>query len=454
MLKFDKKLIEIFFLSTLLILIISIIVFLTDNIMGLTVLIFGDIDKAADLATDCFYTEVSAAFITLSLSTVLTSESKRVYWTSMYEHRLINPFFTNFRTLSACVLAALTDGIIWFVVDKVSVYSGVICIFLSFVLVIFLLILLALRMIDANFGREQVKKELEDMLRRKKESRPFGYDIGKDQGENLEEVNKLVQVTIQEMEGKDIDLVVENMDLLSKLNYRNEISRLYKCAKEVIGSEEVLAVLDFKRMLMHSAIRNNDDGFFYSGCPIPEKEQFSLWEKCIHDVFDEAVFDWKSGRKEEARKKRTDLYVILTKYLYFRMIWSEHTGYEDEEDDETQYEINKNQYEIIMLMGLFVYRRKNKVIGGMPATEGLDKEWYFSEHEDAKKIFDEELAVIREDAPQTEHTLDYLIKRCEEIMQEWEENDDALRRYCGDVKEAAYEKYQYTKLFMKEAKEY
>ncbi len=447
MLKFDKKLIEIFFLSTLLILIISIIVFLTDNIMGLTVLIFGDIDKAADLATDCFYTEVSAAFITLSLSTVLTSESKRVYWTTMYEHRLINPFFTNFRTLSACVLAALTDGIIWFVVDKVSVYSGVVCIFLSFVLVIFLLILLALRMIDANFGREQVKKELEDMLRRKKESRPFGYDIGKDQGENLEEVNKLVQVTIQEMEGKDIDLVVENMDLLSKLNYRNEISRLYKCAKEVIGSEEVLAVLDFKKMLMLSAIRNNDDGFFSSpsGCPIPLREQLSLWEKCINVVFDEAVFDWKSGRKEEARKKRTDLYVILTKYLWFRMIWSEHTGYEDEEDDETLYKINDNQYEIIMLMGLFVHRRKNIAHGGMPATDGLDDEWRFSEHEDAEKIFDEELA---DDPREDHHPLNYLIKRCEEIIQEWEDHDDALRAYLD------YLDYECAKLFIEQAKDY
>ena len=438
--------------STLLILVFGILVFLADNIMGLTALFFGDINKAAELATDCFFTEVSAAFITLSLSTVLTSESKPVYWTTMYEYRLMYPPFTNFRTLSACVLAALTDGVVWFCVDKVSGYSGVVCIFLSFVLVLILLVILALRMIDANFGRDQVKKELEVMLRQKKESRPSGFNLGKDQGENIEEVNKLVQVTIQELERKDIDLVVENMDLLSKLGYRNEISRLSKCSKEVIDSSELLSVLDINRKLMHCVIRNNDADFFYSGCPIPEAEQFSAWEKCIHDVFDEAVSDWKSGKKDEARKKRTDLYVLLTKYLHYRMIWSENTGYMDE--DSGEYVVDTKaageiQYEIIKIMGLFVDRRKNIAIGGMLAAEGLDYEWSFSEHEEAKKIFDKEYAEELDFYGSAENSLDDLMERCAEIMQNWQaDNDAVLRRTLN------FEDYQYAKILIEKAKEY
>ena len=397
----ENKLIFYFLCSFFIIVLISVTVCLADSSLGLSEKIFDDLDEGRALAVDFFLVEVQMAFITLSMSTALTTSSKHVYWEETYTYRLISPVITNFTALSAYTLATLVDGLIWCIVDRITAYRGILSVFLSFLLAVFFLILLTARMIDANFGRERMKADLEKKLIKKRDSLPAAYNITMDKGRLIPEVNKLMQVTFQELDEKELDLVCENMLLLSRMGFGKELKILYDHARNVIDSDIVMQEIDHR--LVRDVIHGNNIDFFYSvnGCPIPERKQYQLWELCIHDIFDEAVSLWKKKKNRAAMQKRRDLFILLTRYLYYKVIWAE----EDED-----------YYDIIYLMGVFSVRRQN-VWYGTPCDKGLDEKWERPEWWDIdEKTFEDDT-----DDDQGENALEGLYQKTGKVLKRWKE---------------------------------
>ncbi len=412
--------------SFVIIMMLSIVVCIIDNMTGFSKSVFGDMEKGMDTAINFFLVEVQVAFITLSLSTALSTSSKRVYWEETYTYRLISPVVTNFTALSAYILAALCDGLIWSIIGSLTDICSIACIFLSFLITIILLILLSARMIDANFGREAIKKELEEELQKKYEKLPGTYHIGMDKGRMLPEIQKLKQITIQEITEKELDLVSENMYLLQKFGFKNELDRLYRYAKKEIGSDIVMHEIDL--MIMKNVIQDNNMDFFYVSCPISDDLQYELWEDVIHVIFDESQTVWLAGNKEEAWKKRKNLYIMLTKYLYYKKIWIEAPLYDEENNVDvmpSEEQMAKEWVQIINLMVLFVSRRENDNYGST-MDESLGDEWEQSER---NMIDMNELTEDYEGIANGGNELDELVEDVTEILERW--GQDKWEQYAG-----------------------
>ncbi len=416
-----NKLLRYFALSFAIILFASIIICIIDNLFGISESVFDDLKEGRNIAIDFFLVEVQVSFITLSLSTALSASSKQVYWEETYKYRLISPKYTNFTALSAYILASLLDGLILCFIGWPNSICTIAGIFFSFLLSVIFLIILSARMIDANFGRERIKRELEQYLKSKCDALPTAQHIGMDKGRMLPEIHKLMQVTIQEIDQKELDLACENMLLLADPNYKNEFMEVYAYAKSAISSETVIKELDY--LIMKQIVSDNRMDFFYVSCPIPEQEQYDLWELVIHDIFDEAKAYWKSGNKEKALDKRRNLYIMLTKYLSFKLRWVGAPLY-DEENDETvmpsQEEMDKELSRILYLMALFVSRRQNTWYG--LADDGLDKSWEESERkltDDKEFVEDYEGTGIKADPV---NILDELVEKATEVLDTWDED--------------------------------
>ena len=166
-----KKDVARFFLPSLVIVLaLCLLGCILDNALGLTEYLFGSGEEAGNIVTDFFLVEVQVTFIVVSLSTVLSTQSKRVYWVDSFQYRLIRPKYTNFTALSSYILSTLVVGIILEILDRcIKDFSGIMGVFVSFVLSVVLMIVLSMRMIGANFGEEAIKAELEEELREYKE---------------------------------------------------------------------------------------------------------------------------------------------------------------------------------------------------------------------------------------------------------------------------------------------
>lgn len=440
----DNNRIIYYFLSAfVIVMILCVVTCLVDDKTGLTQKIFGDYENGRNIAIEFFLVEVQVAFITLSLSTALSSSSKRVYWVETYTYRLISPRVTNFTALSAYILAVLLAGLIWCFIGFFSDISCVAAIFLSFILSVVFLILLSVRMIDANFGKERIKRELEEGLIKRTDALPVPQHIGMDKGRMLPEIHKLMQITIQEIDEKEFNLVSENLLLLVKMGFMIEFKEVYKYADSVIDSDVVMHELNY--LIMKQVIAENRIRFFFSGCPIPYESLFDLWELVIQDVFDEAKSAWRAGNKEVALDKRKNLYITLTLFLSDRWegIGAEASQFEydveagrdyvkemsQEELDETLTDIklreDKETAKIINLMGLFVSKRQNNWFG--LSDDDLDKDWEQSE----RRIIDKNI-FIQDDS---DNILDDLVEGVTRVLDTW---DKGKWDRCLDYPEQAY----------------
>ncbi|MCR5100506.1 MAG: hypothetical protein K6B41_04025 [Butyrivibrio sp.] len=389
-----------FLVSFFIIFILSIMVCLIDNYLSLSIHIFNDMEDAREIIRNYFLVEVQIAFITLSMSTALTTTSKKVYWEETYIYRLKSPILTNFTALSAYTLATLVDGLIWFIIDRLFAFSAILCVYFSFILTILFLILLTSRMIDANFGRERIKKDLEKTLSKKLKDVPTAQNITMDKGRLIPDIHKLLQVSFIEIDEKELDLVCENMILLSHFDLYNELNDIYNYAQKVLDSDEVKREIDYR--LVRDIIHDNNILFFYSiNCPISDKKLYPLIELCIHDLFDEAISLWKNKKTILAFKKRTDLYILLTKFLYHKLIWAQKDA---------------DYYHIIYLMGVFSTRRENTLFA-MDEEDDLGEKWAIPEY---KKI-DEN--VFFNDCPyDDENMLKHLKQKTDAVLKRWEKD--------------------------------
>ena len=339
--------------SFLLIFVLCALACALDQLLGITDYLFREEEDFRGLVTEFFLVEVQVAFIVVSLSTALSTQTKRVYWVDSFQYRLVKPKHTNFTALSSYILATLVVGILWEVLDRcISSLSGAAGILLSFILSLILMIILSMRMIGANFGRESIKRDLEEELRDCKAKQKITEHIGYDLGLRIPQIRELVQVTFQEIEEKQLDLVCENLDLLFRLGFRHELKRCYNYAEKSFDSKEIMEEIDFS--LMRKAVLENKEHFFYMDCPLSMNALLKWWDELIDERFDDAVLLWRDGKKEEAMDIRKKLYLLLANSLVYHMRSCEigPAGPEDDGQDGTRYRI-------LSLMAKFVERRKN-----------------------------------------------------------------------------------------------
>ena len=389
--------------SIILILIINILCCVIDYSFGISMQIFADLADKKDFVTNLFLVEVQITFIVLSLATVLSTQTKQVYWEDMFQYRLIKPRFWNFTAITSYILATFIDGVILMIADKCM--GGFYCtmgIISSFLITLILMSILSVRMIGANFGREELKKELEDELTKTiKSTQKIDEHIGFDRGLRIPQIRQLTQVTIQELEEKKLDLACENMDLLYRFGFYHTLKRCYDYAIECSSSKSIMHEVNYS--LMHKALEDNETGFFYGiECPIPFEAQAKLWNDIIYDEFDKAAVLFMNGKKNEAFSIRLKLYkTLLGTFNYY---WPDI----DSDDEETKYRI-------INLMAFFVDRRTENIqfqIGGEFISLGED--WKTNERE--MKDFDldiEEYEFFLEDV---ENTIDRWNKSGKEFI--------------------------------------
>ena len=361
--------------SVLVILIINILCCLIDYGFGISKQIFTDVADKNGFVTDLFLVEVQITFIVLSLATVLSTQTKQVYWEDMFQYRLIKPKFWNFTAITSYILATFIDGVIIMIADKCfGGFYFTMGIISSFLISLIMMSILSVRMIGANFGREELKKELEDELRASVNSiQKVNEHIGFDKGLRIPQIRQLSQVTIQELEEKKLDLACENMDLLFRFGYYQTLKRCYNYAIDCSGSKSIMDEVNYT--LMHKAIQDNRTGFFSAlNCPIPFASQAVLWDDIIYDEFDKAAILYKEGKKEEAFKKRL--------VLFDSLLMSLSHAWPDSDSESSDSADERTRYRIIMLMASFVDRRTQHIpfqIDG--ETVYLDKDWETNERE-------------------------------------------------------------------------
>lgn len=371
-----KDILKYFLPSLIIVFLISLGACFLDNAFGVTEFLFEDLTDARSIVTDFFLVEIQVTFIVVSLSTALSTQSKRVYWVDSFQYRLIKPKFTNFTALSSYILATLIVGIVWEILDRcLKNFGGMMGIMASFVLSLVFMIILSMRMIGANFGEEAIKRELEDELRKRLQEQKITEHIGYDKGLRIPEVRELVQVTFQEIEEKKLDLVCENLDLLLRLRFPHELKRCYDYAKKSLQSPEIMEEIDFS--LMRKAVRDNESSFFFMDCPLSTDSLIRWWDEMIDERFDEAVILWQEGKKDEAMRIRRELYTLFAESMWYRV--RDEIDDLDDQDDKT----NDRRYRIIYMMGYFVERRTDArgVFDRDFEFIPLGKDWGVSEKE-------------------------------------------------------------------------
>lgn len=392
--------------SLLIILIINIICCLIDYNFDFSRQIFSDIADKNSFVTDLFLAEVQITFIVLSLATVLTTQTKQVYWVDIFQYRLIKPKFWNFTALTSYILATFIDGVIIMTADKCM--GGFYCtmgLISSFLISLFLMSVLSVRMIGANFGREELKKELEEELKTSLLSiRKVNKHIGFDNGPRLPQIRQLVQVTMQELEEKKLDLACENMDLLCRYKLNHTLKRCYNYAIDSSSSQVIMDEVNYS--LMNNALKNSNTEFFTAlYCPIPFKSQAALWDDIIYDEFDKAAVLFRDGCKDEAYSVRLKLYNALLMSFY--------TALSDLESGSTNRADEEIRYRVIMLIGTFVSRRTQHVPFIINNEDiHLDKDWEIKESE--MEGYDADNDVYK----------DYIVDQINEALGRWVDIDD------------------------------
>ena len=151
---------------------------------------------------DILFTQISVSFIVISLTTVLSSSSKIVYWIDLIQMELVEPILTDFLAYSMYIFACLTASI-YFVVEK-SHY-----VVISFGISIVLMVLLTLKMITVNFEseytRQKIKMYFDWIATKEKEGESKLYK---------EMISSFVNTNVKYAQEKNVVAFFENFDFL------------------------------------------------------------------------------------------------------------------------------------------------------------------------------------------------------------------------------------------------
>lgn len=144
---------------------------------------------------DVFYAQISTTFILISIISLLSTNTQKVYWDDMMHRKLIKPIFLNFTSLTAYLLASLLVSSYFYCVG--SNYM-----LLSFAISLVLMSVFTVKMVGAYFGRESVRAEME------KEFRKLTVE------EQTDYRKALMEASLTAIDNNEMGVLVENMQLL------------------------------------------------------------------------------------------------------------------------------------------------------------------------------------------------------------------------------------------------
>jgi len=157
---------------------------------------------------DAFFNQVSVTFIVISVVTVFASATQMAYWEDVMQYELVKPRYWNFTSIAAYLFSSLFIGILMILLEDGFIY-------LNFLLSIFLICILTVKMMAAFFAREYILSDLEEEFRKVRNGR---YEKEQIRHEYQEYKILLTQTTMQQIEDNQFDKVGENVKLL----FRNE----------------------------------------------------------------------------------------------------------------------------------------------------------------------------------------------------------------------------------------
>jgi len=159
-------------------------------------------EKCGFTYQDILFTQISVSFIVISLTSVLSADSKVIYWVDIIQMELVDPILTDFLAYSMYVFACLTSSV-YFVICK-SDY-----VYISFAASIIIMALLTIKLIGVNFESEAMRKKVDayyDWIAQKGENDPIYKGM----------INTFVNITIKYVQEKDVTAFFENFDFLYK----------------------------------------------------------------------------------------------------------------------------------------------------------------------------------------------------------------------------------------------
>ena len=128
------------------------------------VLYFTDIGNASFVSNvynwlqmssvDLFITQVTSSFLVISITTMLTTKGKMIYWEDTIHYMLINPPRMNLRSISDYCFFDVTISLIAIVCGK----NGAVLV--SFIFNLFFLICMTYKLLKIYFGKEEIQREL------------------------------------------------------------------------------------------------------------------------------------------------------------------------------------------------------------------------------------------------------------------------------------------------------
>lgn len=147
---------------------------------------------------DVLFTQISVSFIVISLTTVLSSSAKVVYWIDKIELELVAPILTDFLAYTMYTFACLTASV-YFVVKKSDF------VYISFGFAILIMALLTIKLIGVYFESASLKEKISSY-----------YDwISENGGALYEETkNTFAYVTVKYAQENNITAFFENIDFL------------------------------------------------------------------------------------------------------------------------------------------------------------------------------------------------------------------------------------------------
>ena len=145
---------------------------------------------------DLYVTQISVTFIVVSLSSVFSGDSPKVYWTDITTYQLINPVLTNFIALTAYLFSTL-------LLSTIFILGGSEYLLISFGLSIIAMSILSFRMVGAYFGHASIKKKLQALYLNEKND--AAHDSKK---------AKILENTLQSITANESELLKENVELL------------------------------------------------------------------------------------------------------------------------------------------------------------------------------------------------------------------------------------------------
>lgn len=144
---------------------------------------------------DVFYAQISTTFILISIISLLSTNTQKVYWDDMMHRKLIKPAILNFTSLTAYLLVSLLVSTCFFIIG--SNY-----ILISFGISIVVMSVFTVKMVGAYFGRDAVKEEMKEEF----------FKLDKDAQEEYRRI--ITELSMTAIDNNEMSVLAENLELL------------------------------------------------------------------------------------------------------------------------------------------------------------------------------------------------------------------------------------------------